>query len=600
MHATDRARPDWDMTAYFSAPNGPDYRAFRAALTRDITDLRARTQALAPPAADNRAAWVELLLQIEDLGGRLGHISSYLSCLGSADAADEAIQREAARLAPLRAEREKIHVAVRAAFKAADGGALDALFDHDALRSARYVLDRIRVRADQTMPPALEDLAADLSVDGISAWGRLYDQVSGTLTFEHAPPGRPTETLPISMTRTLLEDADPEVRRAAARGAATAWERTAAPVAAALNAIAGTRLVLYGRRGIDHFLAPALFDAAIERGTLDAMLDAVRARQELGRRYLRAKARRLGLPELGFCDLLAPLPSAHGERRLSWREGTERVLEAFGGSYPALRAFAAHALDQRWIDYQPRPGKRPGAFCSSSHVIKQSRVFMTYNGAGGDVQTLAHELGHAFHNWLMRDMRTWTRGYPMTLAETASTFAEQLVTDAALERADTGPAERIAILDQRLMAAATFLLNIPMRFDFEHALYERRAGGELTVSELKQLMLDAQRANYGDALAADQLDPWFWASKLHFYITGLSFYNFPYTFGYLFSLGIFARAKRQGASFLPTYERLLRATGSASAEHVAREVLGAELGEAGFWNASIDLIEADLRAYEQV
>src|SRR5690606_25952168 len=237
-----------------------------------------------------------------------------------------------------------------------------------------------------------------------------------------------------------------------------------------------------------------------------------------------------------------------------------------------------------------------GGFCSSSQLIGQSRIFMTYNGAFGDVQTLAHELGHAFHNWVMRDLRPWQRGYPMTLAETASTFAEQLIIDAALEGA--GPAERLALLDQRLLEAATFTLNIPMRFDFEHALYSRRPAGELSVGELKEMMIEAQRANFGDALDPDQLDPWYWASKLHFYITGVGFYNFPSSFGYLFSLGIFARARKEGPDFLPTYERLLRQTASAPAEVVAREVLGVDLGGPDFWNASLDLIAEDLAAYE--
>jgi oligoendopeptidase F len=200
----------------------------------------------------------------------------------------------------------------------------------------------------------------------------------------------------------------------------------------------------------------------------------------------------------------------------------------------------------------------------------------------------------------MRDMRTFARRYPMTLAETASTFAEQLVTEAALADPALSKAARIAILDAKLQEADAFLLNIPMRFDFEHGVYEARAHGELSVSELKERMLDAQRKNYGDALDDSQLDPWFWASKLHFYITEVSFYNFPYTFGFLFSLGIFARAKQEGPGFLPTYERLLRETGSGTAEEVAKRVLGVDLTGPAFWNQSIDLIEKDLETFESL
>lgn len=224
---------------------------------------------------------------------------------------------------------------------------------------------------------------------------------------------------------------------------------------------------------------------------------------------------------------------------------------------------------------------------------------MTYSGALGDVATLAHELGHAYHSRVLADARLWACRYPMTLAETASTFAEQLVIDSVLEGPDARPEERAAALDSRMQDGSDFLLNIPMRFLFEEAVYQERAAGEIPVSRFRELMTEAQRTCYGDCLAEGQLDPWFWASKLHFYLTGISFYNFPYAFGYLFSLGIFARAKREGPSFFPLYEKLLQRTGSDSAENLARSLLGVDLEAPDFWNASIDLIESDLVRFEE-
>jgi oligoendopeptidase F len=222
---------------------------------------------------------------------------------------------------------------------------------------------------------------------------------------------------------------------------------------------------------------------------------------------------------------------------------------------------------------------------------------MTYAGSHGDVTTLAHELGHAFHGWLLRGTRRWTRVYPMTLAETASTFAEQVVSDALLDAPDTTTEERRVLLDLRLCDAATYLLNLPMRFDFEHALYEERQNGELSVSRLRELILDAQRKNYDDALDPAELNPWFWASKLHFYITDLSFYNFPYVFGFLFSRGIFARAKEQGPEFLRRYESLLRLSGSDTAENVARAALGVDLTRPDFWHTCLDHVQGDLERF---
>lgn len=600
MSATATRTADWDLTPFFSELGAPDYAAFRARVAEDVPALRRRAKALAPlevGAVATIEAWTAVLLETEDVSARLRHLESYLACIGAADAQNELAQREEAALAGLNAESEKLSVVLRAGLARASDQAFAELVAHPRLAGAGYYLTRLRMQAAHSMDAELEGLAADLAVDGIGAWGRLYDRLSGNLSFELAVAGRPPETQPVSMTRSLLEDTDPEVRRAALIGAGAAWERVAEPVAASLNAIAGTRLSLYARRGIDHFLTPALFDAGIERATLDAMFGVVRKRQEVARKFLRRKARLLGLDRLGFQDLMAPLPG-DSEQRIPWERGAQLVREAFAASYPALAEFAQHAFGHHWIDHRPRPGKRPGGFCTSSHVIGESRVFMTYHGATGDVQTLAHELGHAYHNWLMKGMRWWERRYPMTLAETASTFAEQLVIDAKLSDPKTSATERLALLDARLQDAEAFMLNIPMRFDFEHAVYTRRPAGELGVGELKELMLEAQRSNYGDALAPDQLDPWFWASKLHFYFTDTSFYNFPYTFGFLFSKGLFARAKREGAAFLPRYEDLLRATGRAPAETVARDALGVDLTAPDFWNESIDLIEEDLAQFE--
>jgi len=582
----------WDLTPFFPSFDGPEYRAFRAQLAGDLAALLSDARALGALESGRLGDWAVLLVRLEDATARSAHVASYLACLSSADSRDETVAREVASTAAARAEQEKVYVLVREAVRAASDALFAELVADERLGSARFFLARMRERARWSMTAPEENLAADLDATGLAAWGRLYGQLTGKLEFELAVPGRPARHLPVSMTRTLLEDPDPAVRRAAFAGANAAWERTADVTAACLNAISGTRLALYARRGVAHFLEPALFDAAISRATLDAMLDAVRARAEIARRYLRRKAELLGRERLGFSDLLAPIPTDDAAR-VSWDAARGAIESAFAGSYPALASLARKAFERSWIDWESRPGKRPGGFCSGSSLIDESRVFLTFNGAPGDTSTLAHELGHAFHGEMMKGTRFWARRSPMTLAETASTFAEQLLIDAALERAGSSRS-RLAILDGRLQDASVFLLNIPARFAFESAVYGERARGELSVSRLCELMLAAEREWYGDALDPQDLDPWFWASKLHFYMTSISFYNFPYTFGYLFSLGIFERAKREGPSFLPRYEALLRATGSGSAETVARDALGIDLEKPDFWNASLDLIEETL------
>ena len=590
--------PNWDMTPYFAELRGLSYRDFRSRLAEDVAALQRELAQLGQIEDENLSDWASLLERLESATARSGHLAGYLGCLGAADSRDERVQSETASATVARVELEKVYVALRAVLESIDRERFARLLDEPALRDVAYFLTRLRTRARWSMKSELEELSAELSVDGLSAWGRLYDQLSRKLEFELAVPGREVRHLPVSVVRSLLEDPQPEVRRAALEGSNRAWERVGDVTAACLNAISGTRHTLYAQRGVPHFLEPALFDAGITRRTLDTLLEVVTARQEVARDYLREKASLLGKEKLGFQDLMAPLPQA-GAGELPWNVARERVLLAFGAFDPGLADFAASAFDKRWIDYEPRSGKRPGGFCSTSAVIGESRVFITYNGTLGDLSTLAHELGHAYHGYLMRDMRPWARRYPMTLAETASTFAEQLVIDAVLSNPAASAQERALMLDSRLSDASTFLLNIPMRFEFERALYEERKGGELGIGRLKDLMLEAQRDNYGDALAEDELDPWFWASKLHFYITGTSFYNFPYTFGYLFSLGIFARAKQEGPDFLPRYEELLRLTGSDTAEAVAMRSLGVDLERPDFWQASVDLIEEDLLEFRR-
>lgn len=578
--------PDWDLTTFFPGPDSAQLLSFLEALESELQEQ----------LAGGVQADTDTILTIEDLGARSRHLGAYLGCLVAARTTDEAAHRARARLSKLSAELDKVVTGLEVALAELDDAAFEELAGNPALEPVRYALTRGRAQAHTRMGLQLEELRAEIEVTGLHAWGRMRERVVGRLTFEHesGEQGR----LPISRARSLLEDPDRGVRHSAARGVGRAWESVSDALGAALNAISGERLVLDAKRGIEHYLDPALFDAAIERHTLDAMLGAVRERQGIVRRWLAKKAQLLGIDDFSTWDLSAPLPhdDAAPPSSLSWQQGADRVRAAFA-RYPALAQLAERAFTNDWIDHSPRSAKAQGGFCSTSPLADGSRIFMTFDGKDGDVRTLAHELGHAFHGWLMRDQRPWARRYPMTLAESASTFGETLVVEASLAAAGSGPdgtAKRRAILARRLDDAALYLTGTVMRFDFECALYERRAQAELSVDELCELALEAQRKNYGSALAESGLNPWTWASTLHFYLTGIRFYNFPYTFGYLFSTALATRARAEGEAFFATYEALLRDTGSRSAEDLAAHYLGVDLGDPTFWHAAIDEVERDL------
>ena len=591
---------NWDLTSYFPSFDGPELAAFQRALADELQALLERAGALPALAAGNADEWESVLLDVEELSRRLSHLGSYLGCLTAADAADEAYRKAEAGFARTAAEAEKLEVELQRGLKEAADADLEGLADRPALAGCGFHLRRLREEARRTMSPPEERLSADLGVDGIHAWGRLYDTLSGKLEFDMRWPDGRRERLPMAQRRSLMSHPARAVRRAAFEGGNAAWEAVQDVTAAALNAIAGTRLTLNRRRGVDHFLDIALFQARITRRSLEALFEAIYERAELARRVFRFRARAMGSPGVAWYDLEAPLPAAGEEKSLSWEEARGWVEEAFAAAYPALGEFTSQMSERRWIEWEPRPGKRPGAFCTGSLLTMEPRVYMTFNGRLGDVRTLAHEAGHAFHHHVLRETRPLLHHYPMTLAESASTFGEMILTEGVLADPAVSDEDKLRVLDMETAHGAVYLLDIPVRFEFEKAFHEERLEEEVEVSRLCGLMAQTQRRLLGDALEEGGEDPLFWASKLHFYITGLTFYNFPYTFGFLLSRGLFARFREEGAAFLPRYEEFLRRAGADTAENVARESIGADLESRGFWLEAIDTLREPIDRLEEL
>src|SRR5262247_2476772 len=546
----------WDLTSYFPQFDGPEMRHFKEALRIDVASLREHAVGLPPLTEESADAWEQVLTRNEDLSRRLSHLSSYISCLASSDARNEAYLKEEAELARQRAELAKVRIELLRAVKHASDEVFSSFTTRTSLAGAEHYLNRLREEARRIMAAEKEILATDLAVDGIQAWGRLYDTISSKLEFDMVYPDGKVARLAMSQRRSLMDHPDRRIRKAAFDGGNAAWQ------------------------------------------TLEAMFEALFANVELPRRILRAKTKQMGQKSVAWFDLGAPLDLPN-QTRLSWDKAKTTVRESFVRAYPALgKFFQEQVIDKSWVDWEPRLGKRPGGFCTSSMLSKESRIFMTYNDSLGDVLTLAHESGHAFHGYLMRDIRPYARGYPMTLAETASTFGEQVLMNGLLDDPDVSDAEKAMMLDMEVGHGAIYLLDIPVRYEFEKALYEERKNGELSVSRLKQLMVETQRRVLGNVLEAGGEDPYFWASKLHFYITGITFYNFPYTFGFLLSRGLYAMFKKEGTSFLRKYEEFLRLTGSDTAENVVRRSLGRDREDPQFWTEAIRSLEEPLSQLE--
>lgn len=590
---------NWDLTSYFPQFDGAEMRRFKEALRRDIASLKDRAASLLPLNDENASGWEDVLTRNEALTRRMSHLSSYVSCLAASDGRNEDYLKEEAALASMRAELAKVRVELLRGVKETPDEIFASFIAQRSLDGAQNYLKRLREEARRAMSTEKEILATDLGLDGIQAWGRLYDKISSRLEFDMLYPDGNRERLPMSQRRSLLEHPDRRVRKAAFDGGNAAWQSVEDAAAAALNAIAGTRLTLNRHRGVGHFLDLALFQAAISAKTLNALFEALFAHLEIPRRILRLKAKSMGTNGVAWYNLGAPIDIPN-RQPLSWDQAKDLVKNAFTRAYPTLGHFFQIEIDRNWIDWEPRAGKRPGAFCTSSMLSKESRVFMTYNETLGDVLTLAHESGHAFHGYMMREVRPYARIYPMTLAETASTFGELVLTHGLLEDPSISDAQKAMMLDVEVGHGAIYLLDIPVRFEFEKSFYEERKSGELSVSRLKELMIETQRRILGDVLEPGGEDPYFWASKLHFYITGLTFYNFPYTFGFLLSRGLFATLKKEGKDFLPKYEEFLRLAGSDTAENVVQRTVGSDIGKPEFWSEAIQSLEEPFLRLEEL
>jgi len=459
----------------------------------------------------------------------------------------------------------------------------------EVARAHAYTLRVARVLAAHQLSPAEENLISELQLTGSHAWAKFYSTYASQITVEVPLPDGPV-TLPMSAVRNLAFNPNREVRRRAYEAELQAWERHALPIASALNSIKGETLRLAHKRGWASPLEQALFENAIDAQTLDALQSAVREALPDFRRYLRAKARALELERLAWYDLFAPLSAAG--RAWSFEEARAFILEVFGGYSPRLQDLAERAFREGWIDAEPRPGKRDGAFCMWVRGA-ESRVLANFKPAFAGMSTLAHELGHAYHNAVREGCTYLQRQTPRTLAETASIFCETLAQHAALENAS--PEEQKLILEASLQDSCQVVVDIASRFIFEQGVFERRAARELNAPELCALMRQAQLETYGDALDPEALHPYMWAVKPHYY--GDTFYNFPYTFGLLFGLGLYARYQQEPEAFRATYDQLLASTGLDDAAHLAAR-FGIDIRTPDFWRASLDIIRADIARFE--
>jgi pepF/M3 family oligoendopeptidase len=590
---SNQTPPRWDMSNVYPSLSSKEYANDLARLLVLIeeqnafiegplqaVDAHSDKKALAKTAGD----YIDRANQIEMIGGKMrAFIESFVST-NSYD--KEALNKQS--------EFDQITVKVQQLdikFSKWMGQISKVLMDFIDLdkrtQAHSYFLLESAKASKYLMSEKEEMLASELSLSGSNAWTKLQ----GTVTSQYSVPfeldGK-IQKLPMPALINLRSHPDAQVRRRGYEAENQAWNTLKEPIAAALNGIKGEVNTLNAHRGRKDALDASIDQSHIDRETLEVMLSAMQDSFPMFRRYFRSKAKRLGNEKLPWWDVFAPVGESNTV--YSFNEAKEFILEQFGTFSPRLSNFAKHAFDHNWIDAEQRDGKRGGAFCMEVPGVGESRVCCNFDGSLDQVTTIAHELGHAFHNdCAIKAKKTEIQKLtPMTLAETASIMCETIVNYATLKTAKND-SERLAILESKLAGDSQVIVDIYSRYLFEKEVFERREKSELSADELCDIMERAQLATYGDGLDERYLQKWMWTWKPHYYSAEVSFYNYPYAFGLLFGTGLYAIYQERGDDFVEDYVQLLASTGEASAADLAAR-FGIDIHKKKFWEGSLNII----------
>ncbi|MCP3030209.1 M3 family oligoendopeptidase [Halobacillus sp. A1] len=579
----------WDLDAIF--PGGSDsveLTTYVANIELRISELHQHVQNFVFPKIPEQTKELrEVIDHAQEAAKRLKEFSAFISCLSAQDVKDKQAQMWVSKRTELSAKYNNIQTEFDQKLVQIDSSTWKALMLESELSELAFVLDERREKAKDKLDLEQETLINNLAVDGYHGWGQLYDTLVGRMSLPYKG-----EKLSVGQAANKLSDSDRTIRKEVFNNWQLAWQEESDVFTETLNHLAGFRLQTYKHRGWDNPLKEPLSYNRMSEKTLKAMWDTITKYKSYYTKFLKEKAEWIGIDKLSIYDVDAPIGNV--ERKMEYTEGARFIVEQFERFSPLMASFARKAFEKRWIEAEDRPGKRPGGFCTSFPHSKETRIFMTYSGTLSNIATLAHELGHAYHQHVMNDLPIYNQSYAMNVAETASTFAEMIVADAAVKSV-ADPKEKLLLLEDKIQRSVAFFMNIHSRYLFEIRFYNERKAGKVSTERLNELMVEAQEEAYQDSLS--EYDPTFWASKLHFHITGVPFYNFPYTFGYLFSLGIYAKAAKEGHAFEKKYIALLQDTGVMNVEDLAKKHLGVDLEDTEFWEEALKLCTADVEEF---
>ena len=581
----------WSLNELYSSFDSKEYKEDKEKidiLIKDISKWGDNNLGSMDNPMEKMEKYIQFSIDISNLFGKLMGFSNLTSAV---EARNEVALQELGSLRVKYSDLTKPNVQFQKFMKNIDN--LDEIISKsELLTEHKFFLEEIKEATKYMLSEKEEVLISKMKNTGSSAWSNLQNMISSTLSVDINIDGE-DEILPLPAVRNLAYDADPAKRKAGFEAEMEAYKKIEESSAAALNGIKGEVITLSELRGFSSPLEETLVDSRMDAETLDAMLTAMKEFLPTFHKYYRKKGELLGHKNgLAFYDMLAPMGEVN--MNFTYEEAMDYIIKNFRTFSDKLADYTQNAYDKNWLDIEPREGKRGGAFCSNLHPIKESRILSNFNGSFSNMTTLAHELGHGYHGLTLRDESILNSGYPMPIAETASIFCETIVKEAALKEANVE--ETLSILESSISDAGQVIVDIYSRYLFETELFERRKTHALSVNELKEIMLEAQKQAYGDGLDHNTLHPYMWINKPHYYTASRNFYNFPYAFGLLFSKGLYVEYLNRGQSFVEEYDELLNATGKNNIRDVALR-MDIDVRNPEFFRNSLKLIEKDIEKF---
>jgi len=577
----------WNLDPIYKGFDDPAFEADMAALKQEAENINAFAAELPDlEPVDGLRRGIALQERFSDLVAKLAEFASLRQSANTKD------PMAGSQLGRVMAQYSTVAAAL-ATFKdwaSKLPNLMELVKGDENLRDYTFLFENMAESSKYLLPGIGEAVAAKLSLSGGDAWSDMQQYLTSTV-----PVAYRGETINLSAVRNLAYDPDPQVRKDAYEAELACYDRIKDAVAYALNSIKLETISDCQLRGYESPLHRTVKHNDMKMETLDAMLSAMDEYAPKFWQYLRAKAKALGHENgLPWYDLFAPMGKS--STKFTAESSRDYLVNLFAEFDTELSEMVATAFDNAWIDFYPRDGKAGGAFCAGIECLGESRILTNFDGQLGDVVTLAHELGHAFHNQCIRDHRPLNRDYSMPLAETASTFNECVVMASAIGKAADNQ-EKLALIESQLQDATQIICDIYSRFRFEKSVFDNREEQFMNADMLCQQMLQAQKDSYGDGLDHNCLHPYMWVCKSHYY--GPTYYNFPYAFGGLFARGLYAQYEKEGAAFVPKYKKLLYTTTIAKAEDVAK-VADIDLTDKNFWRGALQTIADQIDLFCQL